>query len=70
MQLQELRWFVAVVEEPNLTRLSGTLHISQPALSRSLRRLEQTVGLQLFDRVGRSERTRALARGPRGAGAA
>jgi LysR family transcriptional regulator, transcription activator of glutamate synthase operon len=54
MQLQELRWFVAAVEEPNLTRLSGTLHISQPALSRSLRRLEQTVGVQLFDRVGRS----------------
>src|SRR5215475_8379096 len=65
MQLQELRWFVAAVEEPNLTRLAGTLHISQPALSRSLRRLEQAVGVQLFDRVGRSlapnESGRALA---------
>ncbi len=65
MQVQELRWFVAAVQEPNLTRLSGTLHISQPALSRSLRRLEQRVGVQLFDRVGRSlapnESGRALA---------
>jgi len=54
MDVQELRWFVAVVEDPNLTRVAGALHISQPALSRSLRRLELTVGLQLFDRVGRS----------------
>lgn len=54
MQVQELRWFVAAVRSPNLTRLSETLHISQPALSRSLRRLEQVVGVELFDRVGRS----------------
>lgn len=54
MQLQELRWFVAAIEEPNLTRLATELHISQPALSRSLRRLEHTIGLPLFDRVGRS----------------
>ena len=54
VQVQELRWFVAAVEEPNLTRLSGVHHVSQPALSRSLRRLENTVGVALFDRVGRS----------------
>ena len=54
MQIQELRWFLAAVEDPNLTRLSSALHISQSALSRSLQRLEQTVGVQLFDRVGRS----------------
>ncbi len=54
MQVQELRWFVAAVQTPNLTRLSETLHISQPALSRSLQRLEQVVGLELFDRIGRS----------------
>lgn len=54
MQVQELRWFVAAVEDPNLTRLAGELHISQPALSRSLRRLEAMVGVQLFDRARRS----------------
>jgi DNA-binding transcriptional LysR family regulator len=54
MQLQELRWFVAVVSDPNVTRTAAQLHVSQPALSRSLRRLEATVGVQLFDRVGRS----------------
>jgi DNA-binding transcriptional LysR family regulator len=54
MQVQELRWFLAAVDDANLTRLSSSLHISQSALSRSLRRLEQTVGVELFDRVGRS----------------
>jgi LysR family transcriptional regulator, transcription activator of glutamate synthase operon len=65
VQLQELRWFVAAVHEPNLTRVSETVHISQPALSRSLRRLESEVGAELFDRVGRTlapnEHGRALA---------
>jgi DNA-binding transcriptional LysR family regulator len=54
MQIHELRWFLAAVEDPNLTRQSSALHVSQSALSRSLQRLEQTVGVQLFDRVGRS----------------
>jgi LysR family transcriptional activator of glutamate synthase operon len=54
MRISELRWFLAAVDDPNLTRLSGSLHVSQSALSRSLRRLEQTVGVDLFDRVGRS----------------
>jgi LysR family transcriptional activator of glutamate synthase operon len=54
MQLQELQWFVALVEDPNVTHTAARLHISQPALSRSLRRLETSIGVQLFDRVGRS----------------
>jgi LysR family transcriptional activator of glutamate synthase operon len=54
MQIEELRWFAAVVADPNVTRTAARLHVSQPALSRSLRRLEATLGVQLFDRVGRS----------------
>src|SRR5262245_20335268 len=65
MQVQELQWFAALVEDPNVTHTAARLHISQPALSRSLRRLEASVGVQLFDRVGRSlapnEHGRALA---------
>jgi LysR family transcriptional regulator, transcription activator of glutamate synthase operon len=54
MQVEELRWFAAVVKDPNVTRVAAALHVSQPALSRSLRRLEASVGVQLFDRVGRT----------------
>jgi LysR family transcriptional regulator, transcription activator of glutamate synthase operon len=54
VQVQELRWFAAAVAEPNLSRVAEHLHVSQPALSRSLRRLEAAVGTDLFDRVGRS----------------
>jgi DNA-binding transcriptional LysR family regulator len=54
MQVQELQWFAALVEDPNMKHTAARLHISQPALSRSLRRLEASVGVQLFDRVGRS----------------
>lgn len=54
MQVQELRWFAATVAQPNLSRVAEELHISQPALSRALRRLETAVGADLFDRVGRS----------------
>ena len=54
MQVEELRWFAAVVADPNVTRAAAALHVSQPALSRSLRRLEASLGVELFDRVGRS----------------
>jgi LysR family transcriptional activator of glutamate synthase operon len=54
MQVEELRWFAAVVADPNVTRAAATLHVSQPALSRSLRRLEASLGVALFDRVGRA----------------
>jgi LysR family transcriptional activator of glutamate synthase operon len=54
MQVEELRWFVAVVDHPNVTRAAAALHVSQPALSRSLKRMEAELGTRLFDRVGRT----------------
>jgi DNA-binding transcriptional LysR family regulator len=54
MQIEELRWFIAVVDDPNVTRVAHALHLSQPALSRSLKRLEAELGTRLFDRVGRT----------------
>lgn len=53
MDLSQLINYVTVVEEGALTRASEKMHISQPALSKSIMRIEETVGAKLFDRSGK-----------------
>lgn len=53
MQLQQLRHVVALVEHRSLVRAAKSLGISQPALSKSLRRLEAYLGVKLFERTPR-----------------
>ncbi|MDF3308147.1 LysR family transcriptional regulator [Rhodococcus sp. T2V] len=50
MNLQELRWFVAITESENITAVAAEMHVTQPTLSRAISRLEVSVGVKLFDR--------------------
>jgi len=49
-----LTTFLAVAEHLNFTRAAEALYLSQPAVSRQMKALQQTLGVPLFEQVGRS----------------
>ena len=50
MDFRLLEYFLAVAREQNITAAAESLHISQPALSIQLRKMEEALGKQLLIR--------------------
>ncbi|HEY1997617.1 LysR family transcriptional regulator [Paraburkholderia sp.] len=50
---RRLTHLIALAEEGSFARAAGRVHLSQPALSRSIQALEDELGMKLFDRAAR-----------------
>lgn len=50
MTLQELKYVVAVADERNFRRAADKVFVSQPSLSASVKKLEDELGVRLFER--------------------
>ncbi|MFC4587686.1 LysR family transcriptional regulator [Sphaerisporangium corydalis] len=51
--LRDIRCFAAVADHRSFSRAAADLGLSQPAVSQAIGRLEQTLGVRLFDRTSR-----------------
>jgi hypothetical protein len=52
-ELRDLRLFLALAKDPHFSRVAASCGVSQPALTRSLVRLERAIGVRLVDRKNR-----------------
>ena len=53
MDLQQLDYFLASIEHGSFSAAADALHLSQPSVSEQVRKLEDELGVRLFQRVGR-----------------
>ncbi|MDH5711541.1 MAG: LysR family transcriptional regulator [Gammaproteobacteria bacterium] len=53
MDILNLQTFISVSDTQSFSRASEQLHITQPAVSKRISALEQTLGVRLFDRIGK-----------------
>lgn len=51
MELLQLRYFIALAECENMTKVAADFHVAQPAVSQSISRLEKELEVKLFDRT-------------------
>ncbi len=54
MTLVQLKHFISLAQTASFAKSAAAVHLTQPALSRSIRALEDELGQPLFDRIGRA----------------
>src|SRR5262245_43503460 len=59
MELHQLRYALAVVDNGTFTAAAAACFVAQPSLSHAIRSLERELGVELFQRVGRRVRLTA-----------
>lgn len=62
MEMHQMRYFVTMAEQLNFTRAAEMCHVTQPALTRAIKRLEEELGGPLFRREGRRTHLTELGR--------
>ncbi|WP_308635194.1 LysR family transcriptional regulator [Paenibacillus silvisoli] len=62
MELLQLHYFRTVAKVEQITKAAQELNIAQPSLSKTIARLEENIGVPLFDRQGRTIRLNAYGR--------
>jgi DNA-binding transcriptional LysR family regulator len=60
MEVHQLRYFCAIVQQGTFTRAAESEHVSQPSLSQQIHKLEDELGGKLFHRLPRSARLTPL----------
>jgi len=53
MDIRNLKVFLTVFEKMSFSKAAGELNVSQPTVSEHLKKLEEDLGVRLFDRLGR-----------------
>ncbi|KAB7673069.1 LysR family transcriptional regulator [Bacillus sp. B1-b2] len=54
MEIRQLHYFIEVVKQKNISKASEKLHISQPALSKAIKNLEEELGMPLIIRSNKT----------------
>ncbi|MEW8986163.1 MAG: LysR family transcriptional regulator, partial [Bacillus sp. (in: firmicutes)] len=53
MDIRQMKYFIAIAEERNITAAAHRLHMSQPPLSLQLKQMEEELGVMLVERHGK-----------------
>ncbi|MFB8374321.1 LysR family transcriptional regulator [Paenibacillus taichungensis] len=62
MELLQLRYFLTLARCEHVTEAAGKLHVTQSSLSKTIQRLEDDLGVPLFDRLGKKLRLNEFGR--------